>query len=147
MKVENIKIYPCFAAHPPKAEKMEQKEWDYAQYGLENANIVLDSQNYLIDGYTYYLIARNYGLTSVPIRYSSRQIVKASHKIGGKLYAWELPGMLIDRVSSGEKLIVETSRGLRTVKVAVVEEYTFQEPKPFKMVLRKHRTGKKRGVV
>ena len=25
MKIDNIKIYPCFAAHEPKPEKMEQK--------------------------------------------------------------------------------------------------------------------------
>ena len=42
---------------------------------------------------------------------------------GGKVYAWELPGLLVGRVSVGEKLIVRTSRGLRTVTVAEVEEY------------------------
>ena len=68
------------------------------------------------------LLAKAHGLDFVPIRYGRRQIIRASHKKGGKLYAWELPGLLVGRVSVGEKLIVGTSRGLRTVTVAAVEE-------------------------
>lgn len=146
MKIDDIKIYPCFEAHPPKPEKMEQKKWDYAQHGLQNADIVLDSRNYLIDGYTYYLIARNYGLTHVPIRYGHRQIIRASHKKGGKMYAWELPGLLIGRVSVGEKLIVRTAKGQRTVTVAAVEEYAGQEPEPLRMAVKRYKVKQERGV-
>ena len=39
----------------------------------------------------------------------------------------------------GEKLIVGTSRGLRTVTVAEVEEYSGQEPEPLRMAIRKPR--------
>ena len=51
-----------------------------------------------------------------------RQIVRASHKPGGKMYSWELPGLLIDRVSAGDKVVVRTERGARTVIVTAVEE-------------------------
>ena len=42
-------------------------------------------------------------------------------------------------MSVGEKLIVRTSRGLRTVTVAEVEEYAGQAPEPLKMAIRKPR--------
>ena len=51
-----------------------------------------------------------------------RQGVRASHKPGGKMYTWELPGLLIDRVSAGDKVVVRTERGARTVIVTAVEE-------------------------
>ena len=99
----------------------------------------LDGAGNLIDGYTSYLLAKAHGLDSVPVRYGRRQIVRASHRKGGKLYAWELPGLLVGRVSVGEKLVVRTSRGLRTVTVAEVEEYAGQEPEPLRMAIRKPR--------
>lgn len=141
MKINDIKIYPCFAANSPKAEKMEQKEWLYAESGMGEFDIVLDSGNYLIDGYCGYLIAQSKGLTHIPVRYGRRQIVKASHKPGGKLYAWELPGLLIDRVSAGDKVLVHTQRGIKVVTVEVVEEYAGQEPDLLEMIIKVRQKG------
>lgn len=138
MRIDDIRIYPCFAAHPPKPGKVERKEWQYAKSGLAEADIVLDSNNYLIDGYIWYLLAKSYGLTHVPIRYGRRQIITAAHKIGGKLYTWELPGMMVGRVHPGDKVKVHTCRGIRTVRVAGVEEYA-GEPEPLRMVIRRYR--------
>ena len=52
------------------------------------------------------------------------------------MYAWELPGILVDHVSVGDKVVVETSRGRRKVKVVAVEEYGQQAPEPLRMVVR-----------
>lgn len=142
MKIDDIKIYPCFAAHEPKPEKMGQKEQYFKETGLLQSQIILDSRDSLIDGYTSYLLAKAHGIQCVPIRYGRRQIVRASHKPGGKLYAWELPGFLIDRVSAGDKAVVRTERGVRVVTVEAVEEYAGNEPEPLRMVIR----GKGRGV-
>lgn len=142
MRTDNIQIFQCFRANPPKLRKMMKKEQYFNETGLLQSEIVLDSKNYLIDGYTSYLLAVKHGLEYVPIRYGKRQIVKAYHRHGGKIYMWELPGMLIDRVSPGEKLIVRTSRGLRTVTVAEVEEYNQEQQKePLKQVIRRKRKG------
>lgn len=70
-----------------------------------------------------------------------RQGVRASHKPGGKLYTWELPGLLIDRVSAGDKAVVRTERGARTVIVTAVEEYAGNEPEPLRMVIRVKRAA------
>ena len=113
------------------------KEQYFRETGCLQSEIILDGAGNLIDGYTSYLLAKSHGLASVPVRYGRRKIIRASHKKGGKVYAWELPGLLVGRVSVGEKLIVRASRGLRTVTVAEVEEYAGQEPKTLRMAIRK----------
>lgn len=110
IQTDEVKIYPCFAAHKPKPEKMEQKEQHFTETGLLQSQIILDSRGNLIDGYTSYLLARAHGIQCVPIRYGRRQIVRASHKPGGKLYTWELPGILIDRVSIFNILNADTEK-------------------------------------
>lgn len=138
VKADDIKIFPCFEEHPPKTEKMEQKRAYFRETGLLQSQIILDSENNLIDGYTSYLLARENDMEYVPIRYGKRQIVRAYHKQGSRLYAWELPGLLIDRVSVGDKLIVPTQRGVRAVTVAAVEEYRPEEyPEPLRTVIRR----------
>lgn len=141
IRINDIKIYPCFAAHEPKPEKMQRKEQYFKKTGALQSQIILDGRGNLIDGYTSYLLAVKYGIQCVPIRYSKRQIVRASHKPGGKLYSWELPGLLIDRVSDGDKVVVRTDRGARTVIVTAVEEYAENEPEPLRMVIRIKRKG------
>lgn len=133
---DTIKIYPCFAAHEPDPEKMQRKEQYFEETGALQSQIILDSRGNLIDGYTSYLLARAHGIQCVPIRYGRRQIVRASHKPGGKQYTWELPGILIDRVSAGDKVLIHTQRGVRVVTVAAVEEYAGNEPEPLRMVIR-----------
>ena len=57
------------------------------------------------------------------------------------MYSWELPGLLIDRVSAGDRVIVRTDRGIKAVTVAAVEEYAGQEQEPLRMVIRVKRKG------
>lgn len=131
-----IKDLSVFCGTFPQAENMEQKERYFTETGLLQSQIILDSQGNLIDGYTSYLLAKAHGIQCVPIRSGKRQIVRASHKPGGKLYTWELPGLLIDRVTAGDKVTVHTEKGIRVVTVAAVEEYAGQDQKPLRMVIR-----------
>ena len=142
MRTEDIRIFQCFKENPPKPGKMLKKEQYFNETGRLQSEIILDGGNNLIDGYTSYLLAVEHGLEYVPIRYGKRQIIKAYHRQGGKLYAWELPGKLIDKVSPGEKLIVRTNRGFRTVTVAAVEDYNPEQYiKPLRQVIRRKRKG------
>mgnify|MGYP006922123926 CR=1 FL=1 len=137
MKIDDIKIYQCFAEHPPGSEKMERKEQYFRETGHLQSQIILDSRGNLIDGYTSYLLAKQYGIQSVPVRNGKRQVVRACHKFGGQSYMWELPERLIDRVSAGDKVMVHTQRGIRTTRVMSVDEYFPQEhEKPLRMVIR-----------
>lgn len=131
MPVDEIRIYQCFAEHPPRPEKMEQKEQYFQETGALQSQIILDGRGYLIDGYTSYLLARQHGIQVVPVRSGKRQIVKACHKSGGQSYVWELPVRLVDRVSAGDKVMVHTQRGIRAARVTAVEEYfpgEYEEP-------------------
>ena len=127
MRLKDIQIYPCYEERPPKPEKMERKEKYFEKAGRFQSEIVLDKDGYLINGYTSYLLARRRGMRRVPVRYGKRQIIKAYHKEGGKLYEWELPQSMIDRVSAGDKALVFTKDGVGTVTVAAVEPYKPQE--------------------
>lgn len=134
--LDTIKIYPCFSQKPPKEEKMQKKERFFLKSGFLQSQIILDSNNNLIDGYTSYLLAKKYNVENIPVMYGKRQIIKAYHKPGGKLYIWELPRLLIDRVSAGDKVLVHTQKGIRVVSVAAVEEYTGNGSEPLIMVFR-----------
>lgn len=133
--VDEIKIFPCFRARPPLAEKLDRKERYYLEHGEFESEIVLDGSGNLMDGYTTYLLAKKYGLKQIPVRYGRRQIIRAAYRPGGKLYTWELPGILIRRVRAGDRVVVCTGKGHATAKVAMVEEYAGQEPEPLGMVL------------
>ena len=142
VKIEDIKIYPCFVSHSPKAEKMEQKEQYFEETAILQSQIILDRNGYLIDGFTSYLLARKYGIRTVPVRHGRRRIVRASHKPGGKLYSWELPETLVDRVSAGDRVVVRTERGVKAVTVAAVEEYAGNEPEPLRIVISVKQTSR-----
>lgn len=122
-----IQIYPCFTEHPPGSGKMETKAQYFSETGFFQSDIVLDMQNHLVDGYTSYLLAKQSGMKHVPVRYSKRQTVKAYHRPGGKLYEWELPEKLVDRVSSGDKVLVHTKDGISFATVAAVKQYRPRE--------------------
>ena len=127
MEVDDIQIYPCYEEHPPKPEKMEHKAQYFEQTGRFQSEIILDKDGYLIDGYTSYLLAQQQGMRRVLIRYGKRQIIRAYHREGGALYEWELPQSMIDRVSSGDKVLVPTKHGPKVVTVSAVEPYRPQE--------------------
>ena len=127
MQVNDIKIYPCYEEHPPKPEKMEHKARYFEHTGHFQSDIILDMDGYLIDGYTSYLLARRQGMRRVPVRYGKRQIIKVYHREGGKLYEWELPQSMIDRVSAGDRVLVPAKNGVRVVTVAAVVPYRPQD--------------------
>lgn len=127
MQINDIQIYPCYEEHPPKPEKMERKVRYFEQTGHFQSEIILDKDGYLIDGYTSYLLAQQQGMRHVLIRYGKRQIIKACHREGGKLYEWELPQSMIDRVSAGDRVLVPAKNGVRVVTVATVEPCKPQE--------------------
>ncbi len=139
LEIDDIKIYPCYAAQEPKLEKMLLKEQYFEETGHLQSPVILDSQGYLVDGYINYLVARKHGLQSIPYRYAMRQVVRASHRPGGKLYTWELPGILIGRVSAGDQVLVRTALGIRAVIAEKVEDYAGDGPEPLKMAIRVRR--------
>lgn len=56
VKLENIKIQKHFKQ--PKYSKLEYRKEYYERHKYFRSTIVLDNNNYLIDGYTTYLLAK-----------------------------------------------------------------------------------------
>lgn len=67
-KLNNIKIKKSFKKHPPKPNKMMAKWTFYQIYGTFEQPIVLDRDNYLIDGYTTYIMAITLGKRYMAVR-------------------------------------------------------------------------------
>lgn len=136
MRVNEIKIFPCFRKNPPRPEKLRRKEEYFQKTGALESEIVLDGAGNLIDGYTSYLIAKNHGLDQVAVRYGRRQVILAEYKPGGNPYCWELPGNLVGRVSIGDRVLAWTVSGPRRVTVTGIREYDGEELASLKMVIK-----------
>lgn len=138
VSIEDIKIFPWFEETPPDPEKVKRKEAYLLETGQMPSEIVLDREGRLLDGYISYLLLKKHGIKHVPVKYGKRQIIKAYHRPGGKLYTWELPECLIDSVNTGDRVAVATNGGARCVTVAAVEEYGGAECSgPLKKAVRK----------
>lgn len=59
VKIDEIKIYKGFEKHKPRLSKMAEKVAYFIQFGKFEQPIVINKCNYLEDGYTSYLIAKN----------------------------------------------------------------------------------------
>ena len=117
---------------------MEEKRQYLNDNGALQSEIVLDEDGYLIDGFTSYLLAREWGLVDVPVRRGKRQVIQAYHRPDGKLYTWRLPEELTDQVSVGDRVAVHTQGGIRCVTVAAVERYIPQNgAKRMRMAIRR----------
>lgn len=141
MRVDEIKIFPFFRENPPKPEKLRRKEEYFQRTGRFESEVVLDTSGNLIDGYTTYLLARKYHVERVAVRYGRRQIIRAAHKPGGKLYTWELPKNLVGWVRAGDRVLAQTEKGCAVVLVESVEEYGFREREPGRMVVKRCKKG------
>lgn len=138
MLLKDIKIYPCFWETPPSEEKMARKRQYLKESGAFQSDIIVNGENYLIDGFTSYLLAVEYGIAEMPVQHGKRRIIKARHALDGKLYSWELPPHLTDRVFAGDRVLVHTKWGVKCVTVAAVEEWAPQEGAgPFRSVIRR----------
>ena len=69
VRLDKIKIYSEFIKNPPKKEKMVDKTVYYLSNGKFKDEIVLNSFYFLEDGYTAYIIAKNYKLKYVKVRF------------------------------------------------------------------------------
>lgn len=67
INLSEIKILPSFEKTPPKPRKMKEKYDYYNKTGKFHSPIILDKQFYLVDGYTSYIIAKNYKINKVPV--------------------------------------------------------------------------------
>lgn len=134
MLLSDIKISPDFVQ--PSDRKMEKKRQYFKKHRNFQSDIVVDEEGYLLNGFTSYLLAREYHIMDVPVRRGEWQVIRAYHKPGGQLYTWRLPEALTGQISVGDRVNVHTKKGVQCVTVAAVERFIYQSgAKRLKMVL------------
>lgn len=65
VKMSNIKIKKNFKR--PQKTKLNQRRKYYNKYKYFRSTIILDNKNYLIDGYTTYLLAKEFNFDYITI--------------------------------------------------------------------------------
>lgn len=65
VKISNIKIQEQFTN--PKTKKMKKRLQYFEKYGYFRSVIILNNKNYLVDGYTTYLLAIEKGFNYITI--------------------------------------------------------------------------------
>lgn len=125
--LQSIIILDSFKTTPPAQRKIDKKRDYYKQFGELPADIVINEDNVLIDGYSTYITALEYGFVNVPVRVGAVEVIEAYHHAGQQLYKWAVPQHLIGKIKIGDKCTVRTSRGIRRVRVAAVLQQTLPE--------------------
>ncbi len=65
IKIKNIKIKKNFSN--PRSCKMKNRREYYKKYKYFRSTVVLNKKNYLIDGYTTYLLAKEMGFDYITV--------------------------------------------------------------------------------
>lgn len=78
-----IKIPASFAKSKPRIKKMEECRKFYETHGVQDRYIVLNKNNYCIDGYIMYLVLKEQGEQCVEVVYS-RKNRKLRRKTNGR---------------------------------------------------------------
>ena len=68
VRMDSIRIYPEFKEHPPRSDKMMIKRAIYRVVGQFEQPIIINKLNYLEDGYTSYLIAKEENFKYVKVK-------------------------------------------------------------------------------
>ena len=117
-QIKDIIISEDFKNTQPGSRKMERAEQNYLQTGELPANIVINDENVLVDGYVTYFLAVKYGVQQIDVYRGYIEVVEAVHRPGSKVkYTWRVPFGLIGQIEAGDHVIVATSRGAKRVKV------------------------------
>ena len=117
-RIKDIIISEDFKNTQPGSRKMERAEQNYLQIGELPANIVINDQNVLVDGYITYLLAVKHGVHQMDVYRGYIEVVEAVHRPGSKSkYTWRVPFGLVGQIEEGDHVIVATSRGAKRVKV------------------------------
>lgn len=128
--LKDIIISDDYKEHQPKQKKLDSKQAYYEQFGELPADIIINNDNVLIDGYTTYLKALEYGIESIDISRGYIEVIEAKHRAAGDIYLWRVPAKLTGKLEIGRKCLVRTSKGVRRVRIVSImqQQYPQQEP-------------------
>lgn len=111
LTIDVVKIPKGFAKHPPNEKKLQKVRDYYLKYGDLDKPIVITNTNKLVDGYTRYLVAKEFGLISIPYIFeeeSVRKFILGTFQGNNKRYIWRVPNNM--NVVSGDQAVVVTRK-------------------------------------
>lgn len=133
MKIEDITIPRSFAKRQPLPNKMIAYRNYYKTHGEFKSTIVVNGRT-LINGYTTYLLCKEFGFTEIDVRTLSYKSSPTIYVYGrhpedesNKEYVWRLKkddqtGLNFDcEIEEGDTVPVRTKRGTMDVIVTKVE--------------------------
>lgn len=130
IELKDIKIKKQFAQTTPSAKKMKAAERYFRWHRRIDKNIVLNSNNVLVDGYIRYLVLVNHGKKKTrqyqkevkkPIK---QTYVYGKHSDNGKEFVWRLTKNTknADNLLVGCKAKVRTKWGIKPITVTKIKE-------------------------
>ncbi len=135
--LKDIIITEAFKNTTPARSKMERREAQYKERGELPTDIIINSDNVLIDGYCSYLLAMAAGLDTVPVKRGMVEIVEANHTAGQKLYSWRVPAHLVGQIAIGDRVLVRTATGVKRIRVQNISRPAEPPQRAIRSVIRK----------
>lgn len=141
--VDNIVISAEFANTVP-AERKRMRALDNLQMGSSRAEIIVNDDNVLIDGYCTYLAACELNMKQIDVFRGWVELIVGIHYPGKRGFRWRVPPDLIGKIEIGDQCMVVTSKGIKRVTVVSVMRQQYIEQQSYKKVIKLCR--KKKGV-
>ena len=134
MKLSDIKINKAFANSIPKENKMAECRDNWRKYHKQDRYVVINRDNFLIDGYIQYLILKENNIEEAVVKISNKPNYKnrTTTYIYGihqnqkekKQYIWRVPrlwkGWERDLLP-GDKILVHTKYGIRPIIITKIQ--------------------------
>lgn len=146
MNIEDIKISDQFLASHPSPEKMEIFEKYWLLTNHQDKPIVLDKNDYLVDGYIRYLIMKRNGAKTVHTVYKGQPVALINgvyiHANGetSQEYTWEIRRdknwkSFLKNLKIGDLVMCATKYGYSPVKVTRIQTENIEGGVKHKKVL------------
>lgn len=129
IKISEIKINDSFLNSEPSEEKVNKYRTQFTNSGKQSKYVILDKNNYLIDGYIQYLILKENGIEDVEFLYNQKNSYKnrpTTYIYGKHLnskcdkeFVWRLSKN--QNVSIGDKAYCQTKFGIAPIIVTKIE--------------------------
>lgn len=144
ININDINIMAKYKTTSPAQSKIEKKMRYYKRTGAFKKPIILNSQNYLVDGYIWYLMALQLGLNEVDATYTiETPILFGKHPGREKEYCWRIPNK-IHNLQVGDLVYCRTCKGIAPVVVTRFGTEVDNVVGELKSVIRKGNCDEKR---
>lgn len=128
------------------AERKRIRALDNLKNGSSRAEIIVNDDNVLIDGYCTYLAACERDMKHIDVLRGWVEVIEAIHYPGQRPFKWKVPPKLIGKIESGDQCMVIMAKGVKRVTVENVIRQQYTEHQSYRKVIKKCRRLKGGGI-